>query len=386
MDDVGSDEQSATPGMAATTQDGVAPQPTTGVGLCLSGGGFRAMLFHTGAIVRLNQLGLLSTVTCVSSVSGGSIIAGVLGSRWTALEWRGGVATNLDGLVVQPIVDFAGCTVDVPSILRGLVTPRRGASDFVARHYDRHLFHGATLQALPADGEGPQFVIDSTNVQTGKLFRFTRDRLSDYTLGEWCDPTNLLAEAVAASSSFPPLLSPHRLKPTGEYRQGSYPPRHGADFREQIVLTDGGVYDNLGLQAAWPRCRRVFVSDGGAAFRADVRPAGDWARHMLRVTAVIDSQVRALRKIELIESYDDGDRTGTYWGIASDEASYGLPDALPFTPTTKSLPAHVPTRLASLRPSERADLVRWGYVMADTALRTHVVRGTPPPTPDQIPA
>ena len=33
--------------------------PRPGIGLCLSGGGYRAMLFHVGAIWRLNELGLL---------------------------------------------------------------------------------------------------------------------------------------------------------------------------------------------------------------------------------------------------------------------------------------------------------------------------------------
>ena len=30
-----------------------------GIGLCLSGGGYRAMLFHVGAILRLNEARLL---------------------------------------------------------------------------------------------------------------------------------------------------------------------------------------------------------------------------------------------------------------------------------------------------------------------------------------
>ena len=45
--------------------------------LCLSGGGYRAMLFHVGALWRLNELGLLPRLDRVSSVSGGSITAGV---------------------------------------------------------------------------------------------------------------------------------------------------------------------------------------------------------------------------------------------------------------------------------------------------------------------
>ena len=43
--------------------------------LCLSGGGYRAALFHLGAVRRLNELGVLSKIETISSVSGGSILA-----------------------------------------------------------------------------------------------------------------------------------------------------------------------------------------------------------------------------------------------------------------------------------------------------------------------
>ena len=52
-----------------------------GVALCLSGGGYRAMVFHIGAIWRLNELRYLAKLDRVSSVSGGSITAGVLGAE-----------------------------------------------------------------------------------------------------------------------------------------------------------------------------------------------------------------------------------------------------------------------------------------------------------------
>src|SRR6266699_3311930 len=57
------------------------PQP--GIALCLSGGGYRAMVFHAGVLWRLNELGLLKALDRVSSVSGGSITAGLLGLKWT---------------------------------------------------------------------------------------------------------------------------------------------------------------------------------------------------------------------------------------------------------------------------------------------------------------
>ena len=90
-----------------------------GVGLALSGGGFRATLFHAGVLWRLNELGWLPRVDRISSVSGGSIAAAVLAKAWPSLTFVGGIATNLVPGVVAPILDFTQRNVDKPSILKG---------------------------------------------------------------------------------------------------------------------------------------------------------------------------------------------------------------------------------------------------------------------------
>src|SRR5882672_12544960 len=96
-------------------------QPRPGIGLCLSGGGYRAMLFHLGAVWRLNELGLLRKLVRISSVSGGSITAGILGLRWKSLAFDGAdVATNLEPLVVQPIRNLADTTIDQGSVIKGI--------------------------------------------------------------------------------------------------------------------------------------------------------------------------------------------------------------------------------------------------------------------------
>jgi NTE family protein len=53
--------------------------PRPGIALCLSGGGYRTVLFHLGALWRLNESAYLPKFARISSVSGGSITAGVLG-------------------------------------------------------------------------------------------------------------------------------------------------------------------------------------------------------------------------------------------------------------------------------------------------------------------
>src|SRR5713226_2319013 len=61
--------------------------PRPGIALCLSGGGYRAMLFHVGALWRLNEVGLLKDAKRISAVSGGSITAGYLAVAWQAQDW-----------------------------------------------------------------------------------------------------------------------------------------------------------------------------------------------------------------------------------------------------------------------------------------------------------
>jgi NTE family protein len=80
---------------------------TDGIALCLSGGGFRAMLYHAGALIRLNEFGLLGRISRVSSVSGGSITAGQLAFAWKELAWTDDMvrirSESLDSLVVGPL-------------------------------------------------------------------------------------------------------------------------------------------------------------------------------------------------------------------------------------------------------------------------------------------
>lgn len=66
--------------------------------LALSGGGYRAMLFHVGALWRLNELGELGRLTHISSVSGGSIAANRAMPYVRRLWQRRGVATFAETL------------------------------------------------------------------------------------------------------------------------------------------------------------------------------------------------------------------------------------------------------------------------------------------------
>jgi NTE family protein len=308
----------------------------------------------------------------------------VLALKWNSLSFDPArIESDFVRQVVQPIRALAGETIDAEAILLGVALPG-SVSDRVAAAYDEHLFAGATLQDLP---DRPQFVINATNVQSGALWRFSKPYMRDYLVGEVRKPTVRIAEAVAASSAFPPFLSPARIEvERSAYSPPAGEPLHQDEYLLRPVLSDGGVYDNLGLETAWKRYDTILVSDAGLCMPPDADPASDWLFHTRRVLDVIDNQVRSLRKRQLIHAFEAKERKGAYWGIRSQIADYKLPDSLPARPGRVLELASIPTRLAPMSPDHEERLINWGYAICDTAVRTWVDRKAPRPSGFPYPA
>jgi NTE family protein len=386
---------------AAFTWEGHDLEP--GIALALSGGGFRAMLFHAGALMRLNELGLLSAVARISSVSGGSIASGYLAFVWDKLGMADpatGSFAQFKQKYVDPILTFSSQKIDVGDILGGLL-PWSSAAKQVEESYDQALFHGFSLQALP---DNPQFVFCATNLQTGVNFRFSKPYAGDYVLGKLENPDLPLARAVTASSAFPPFLSPLVLSlPLGSFVNwpGQTAAASGAfdlnASRAKILLTDGGVYDNHGLEPIVKRYMTLLVSDGGAPFARVSDVATDPIRQLQHVFDITDHQVRSLRRRDLIARYqaatqknlqatevDDYARFGTYWGIDTDPTKLTPPKALPCSLDTAHALAGLATRLSDLGEVQSKQLINWGYVICDKCIRTHynvaAIQQKPDPT------
>jgi len=349
-------------------------EPEPGIALCLSGGGYRAMMFHLGVLWRLNEAAMLPMLARVSSVSGGSITAGVVAMNWAQLAFNdAGVAKKFDSRVVEPLRAMAGTSVDVASVLVGIGLPFTSVSDRVVKAYRKHLFAKTTLQDLP---DQPRFVINATNLESGVLMRFSKPYLADYRVGRINEPDLPLAVAVAASSAFPPVLSPCTVDLEHEdwiTEEGN--DLTGDEFRNEIRLSDGGVYDNLGLETAWKRYSTILVSDAGSHIEADADPSWDWVRQSVRVLKVIDNQVRSLRKRQVIDSFKNKMRQGMYVGIRSHVADYPLSDSLPADPALTLELAATPTRLDAMDETLQEWLVNWGYVICDAGLRAYVLPG-----------
>ncbi|GJL82830.1 MAG: patatin [marine bacterium B5-7] len=350
-----------------------------GIALCLSGGGYRAMLFHLGALWRLYELNLIQSLQRISSVSGGSITSALLGLRWGELSFEpDNIRDDFIPLVVDPVRRLAGKTIDANSVIFGALLPG-SIADRVADAYAEHLYGDATLQDLP-DDSNVRFIINATNMQSGCLWRFSKPYIRDWRVGEIRNPEIPLAVAVAASSAFPPVLSPLEL----EVDPDAFTPDTGADlqrepFTSNVVLSDGGVYDNLGLETCFKRYKTILVSDGGGKLGPEEEPKTDWARHSYRVLNVIDNQVRSLRKRQLIAAYKENVRYGTYWGIRSNIEHYFAPDKLS-SPFDWSLSlAQTPTRLKRMPQALQEDLINWGYAVCDAAIRSFVLNDAAAP-------
>jgi NTE family protein len=337
------------------------------IGLCMSGGGYRAMLFHAGAIFRLNELRMLSKIDRISSVSGGSMTAAALALAYPHFKYDDGEVTNLRDTFLLPILQQSEDSIDVSSGFAGL-NPFSSASEEAARSYNKNLTRGARLSSLPAT---PRFVFNATSLMTGNTMRFRSDYVADYSIGEFQGLDLPLADVVAASASFPPFLSPTTLDiSAGKLKPDSKGPLAKPPFTQTAVLTDGGVYDNLGTETVWKRCRTVLVSNAGRPFDEQPVPRENWLQQSLRVVDIAMDQSEDLRERILAHAYEIGARRGAMWGLST---GVKVPADLPplLTLAESQAARSVSTRLWRMPKETQALLLKAGYAHAASRLRKY---------------
>jgi NTE family protein len=371
-------------------------------GLALSGGGFRATLFHLGSLWRLNELGMLPRIARISTVSGGSLLAGFLALGWNNLRFDGdGVATNFEAVVERPVFDFTARRLDAFIIVGGL-SPLVGVGRLLEAVLDRLITRGATLADLPAASPGlaPRFTFNATHLASGTNWRFERGFAGNYRLGVICRPSIPLAHAIAASAAFPPLASPVVL----EVDPAEFEPLPGADLHEhedlrrKVLLVDGGAYDNSGVEALVGRVRHLLTSDAGGNLtvsRHRMRYAL-WTVQIKRTLDIAVDQGRAQRRRSLIEGARAARALGNWqkdppdfdfpehvalWRTALDPNDFAtLPAELRIDARWPPLLSALPTRMWPMDDADRRRLVNWGYLTADVVLRAFVpeLRDTSP--------
>lgn len=87
---------------------------------------------------------------------------------------------------------------------------------------------------------GIAVILTACELRTGAAFRFGNRETGCWRLGRLAENSMRVADAVAASAAYPLALPALDLQP-------EFVDKAGRHIRHRIVLTDGGVYDNLGI-------------------------------------------------------------------------------------------------------------------------------------------
>jgi predicted acylesterase/phospholipase RssA/tetratricopeptide (TPR) repeat protein len=234
--------------------------------LALSGGGLRATLFHLGILVYLAKIGRLGDVKGMVSVSGGSILAAHFVKDWAKAK------SDFDGFteVAASLVRFTRTNLRdsvltpwVWSRLNPLQWKRRfGRTARLELAYRKH--YGETTFGALQRPDCPPVAFAATDSEHQERIAFTVDKVLRFPLGSPPKSGNSfvanaagvrLSVAVAASSCFP--LAFRRMELNYEDLGLNY-----NEFKESLVLSDGGITDNLGTEVLLEfLSRREFLAE-----------------------------------------------------------------------------------------------------------------------------
>ena len=358
-----------------TTQTSPYRERPNETGLALSGGGFRATLFHLGATWRLNELSLLRAIDRISAVSGGSLLSGLIAARWSRLNFRSGVATNFRQEIAQPIWDLCGHNLDVRAALLSVLLRRN-----VLPHYYRiHLVGNQTLQDMP---DSPEFIFNAAHLETGRNWTFSKDAMRTYLLGIIERPHIDLATVLATSSAFPPVFPPVVLKlDPSDFRLSEYSELFDReDLKRKVSLTDGGVYDNLGVHSI-STFGTLLVSDASAPLGA--RPGRSLIRPLfhrsMRPIQIAVEQTRALRRRDTLRKLIGGEKRGAWWAVGTELQDYTVESPFAVAEGWRAELESTRTRLNSFSDEERARMINWGYLQCDLSIRSYYLKDADPP-------
>ena len=329
----------------------------------------------------LFDAGILQSVSHITAVSGGSIIAAHLCLNWDRYT---GSASDFDAAASE-LLAFVRMDVRNRIIRRfplafPLRAPRRlvGVSNrkltrtgLLEYHYERYLYGDTSLFELP---QRPRLHILATNLSEGRLSSFNREGLwmirREAGHGFRVDLIRIglatVPMAVAASSAFPGFFPPMTL--TGDDVGAS----SGVFGRQSY--TDGGVFDNLGVrmfhflaesaahdERPWDG---VLVSDVGKPFQVQSNArAGGLVRTAMRASDILMDRVWQL------ESETFADTAGFVFARITDVVE-PQDDPTALHPEIQRQLPRIRTDLDRFSPLEIASLVRHGYCVGRKACKS----------------
>jgi len=401
------------------------------IGLALSGGGFRASLYHIGVLAKLAELDLLRYVEVISCVSGGSILGAFYYLELKKRLERGSVSRADYIQIVRDVEKKFVAGVQKNIRTRVAANPLAGVkmalkagysrTDRIGMLYESYLYDQvpdegqkparvmADLRAtLPGytdfnprtenwrlDAKVPQLVLNATTLNTGHTWQFTATYMGEspqsistnidtiprlrrryYAEPNFKEPKDVkdvpLGHGVAASAGVPGLFEPLALS---EY------------YDDRLVrLVDGGVHDNQGLGSLIELgCRVILVSDASGQMREELSPKGEIGAVVGRSSSISQARVREAQFDQLQTMVRSGAIEGSMFIHLTKELDaepvgwVGAPAEPPSPPRSETTTygvdrdiqlalSKIRTDLDSFSDAEAYGLMASGYAMANQAL------------------
>lgn len=331
------------------------------LGLCLSGGGFRASFYHIGVLARMAELGMLRHVEIISTVSGGSI----LGAAYYIMLKNLLEGTPDGDLTDQHYVDLVHDLEKffLKAVQKNLRLRTFGSiaknikmtfdsysrSDSIGELYDKHIYRellgkqdlvkmtdlkilgdtGKTLDEMNAerDHKIPILILNATSLNSGHNWYFSATRMGEIP------PRDQHFRDMDKKDRYCRIyydqITSRKLKKypwsAGDKADkdfplgiavaasagvpGLFPPVSVSDlFADRTVqLVDGGVYDNQGVAACLYeryRCTDFVISDASGQSDAINNPKSDTVGVLSQMIGVLTGRVREemVGNIQVIEN------------------------------------------------------------------------------------
>lgn len=358
------------------------------IGLALSGGGIRAAVFHLGVMKLLAEQDRLENITQLSTVSGGSLVTGAVFARaegrWpSSAEFLERIYPSIrQTLVSGDLLSFRALGFGGTLCANVRILFRR--ANILANMLRRHWGIELHLVDLPST---PVWHINTTCIETGKNWRFTKESMGDWEFGRHFSPKVSVAEAIAASAAVPYAIGALKLR-LPEHGWWATDPATKAPLRQitptsrAVRLWDGGAYENMALEPLYKPmeglqdCDVLMCSDASGPLGAPSSIAMNLARGRLaspRLFDITTDQIRSLRSRMLIKSIRQKEFEGYLFRMGTPARSFGLPsNVVPeFLSDEESLASlNYPTNLTQITEVDFDRIAQHGNEVARLTLAT----------------
>lgn len=297
------------------------------IGISLSGGGFRAAVFHIGVLKTLAEKGYLNKIKIISTVSGGSFTIALIfklnDNKWpTDKEY-------IDKVLPKLKEYFTKISLGKNALFR-LFLPNHWLNLFsranvISYSFKKDWLLTSTLSDLP---ETPIWEINATTNETGKNWRFSKNKMGDWQFGYIMDPNYNISDAVAASAAFPGYIGRFSFKACEydnwqdfNFKNKMYEKKKESIKYKTLHLSDGGLYNNLGEESLIEKLGETLINDINFLVVSDatqslkieksksiLNPLG----RTLRLIDIAMDQIKLLRVRAIHNFFDKNPKNGLY--------------------------------------------------------------------------